>query len=249
MGAPPPPITIVGGCKTDDFESHGGSQNRPLAARLVWPHQATGVASRAAPSSSATPPSLYAPSRVLRGAGAFGHNARPANSNRLPLPAGGADYRNGRRLQPSTGGSRTQKGPEMWTAGGKSGGRPQNRPDLRITPEKTSTCPQKRPVLRIKVGKTVFRPHLGPILRICRRKTRVCPHWRLFLRRFAGRGRRMTRFRVKPGMTKGRVGNGWGKGGECREMVGGYCGFGGEWLNLYGNRSMDLRKRSKDCRL
>ena len=47
MGAPPPPITIVGGCKTDDFESHGGSQNRPLAARLVWPHQATGVASRA----------------------------------------------------------------------------------------------------------------------------------------------------------------------------------------------------------
>ena len=33
------------------------------------------------------------------------------------------------------------------------------------------------------------------------------------------------------------------------EMVGGYCGFGGEWLNLYGNRSMDLRKRSKDCRL
>ena len=47
LGAPPPPITIVGGCKTDDFESHGGSQNRPLAARLVWPHQATGVASRA----------------------------------------------------------------------------------------------------------------------------------------------------------------------------------------------------------
>ena len=37
----------------------------------------------------------------------------------IPLPAGGADYRNGRRLQPSTGGSRTQKGPEMWTASSK----------------------------------------------------------------------------------------------------------------------------------
>ena len=66
LGAPPPPITIVGGCKTDDSESHGGSQNRPLAARscrrdkgnvlsdsfqeqLALPHraQATGVASRA----------------------------------------------------------------------------------------------------------------------------------------------------------------------------------------------------------
>ena len=56
------------------------------------------------------------------------------------------------------------------------------------------------------------------------------------MRRFAGWGRRMTRFRVKPGMTKERVGNGWGKGGECREMVGGYCGFGGEWLNLWKNR-------------
>ena len=34
LGAPPPPITIVGGCKSDGFESPGGSQNRPLAARL-----------------------------------------------------------------------------------------------------------------------------------------------------------------------------------------------------------------------
>ena len=46
LGAPPPPITIVGGCTTDDFESRGGSQNRPLAARLSRQHQATGVASR-----------------------------------------------------------------------------------------------------------------------------------------------------------------------------------------------------------
>ena len=41
LGAPPPPITIVGGCKTGGSESHGGSPTRPLAARLV--RQAPGL--------------------------------------------------------------------------------------------------------------------------------------------------------------------------------------------------------------
>ena len=33
LGAPPPPITVVGGCKTSGSESPHGSPTRPLAAR------------------------------------------------------------------------------------------------------------------------------------------------------------------------------------------------------------------------
>lgn len=66
-----PHNSLVGGCKT------GGWSGTP---------QATGVASRAAPTSSATPPSLYAPSFVMRGAGASDHHARPVTPSSIPLP-------------------------------------------------------------------------------------------------------------------------------------------------------------------
>ena len=120
LGAPPPPITIVGGCKTDDSESHGGLSESPaccpalqVGEEIVLPGyfqvplapprtQATGVASRAAPTSSATPPSLYAPSLVMRGAGASSHHARPVAPNSTPLPREPPEtvYSGGERLIP-----------------------------------------------------------------------------------------------------------------------------------------------------
>ena len=126
LGAPPPPITVVGGCKAGGSESHGGSPTRPLAARsssrgrqkyAIQLLPGTTLASVALPLGTRQqawrrepfrralrrPLSLYAPSFVMRGAGASSFRARPVNSISKLLLAGAADHRNGRRRQPSFG--------------------------------------------------------------------------------------------------------------------------------------------------